>query len=191
MATRRTRRIDYDDPRGYEYWDVDIDLLVPDPENPRIPPQESSNLEIMLALFWSNPSGLYKLAEDLAKVGTNPAGLLNVTRSEPNRGSPQELCCTAAKRRLAERGFAFDRERPFSVAGNARSDWGGIPQCGRVRPVFFTASSFDFQPTFSPGRRAEIGRYDGLEVNNGLVHRHRAGDRRNRFGEKRFLLCLQ
>ncbi|HYI08465.1 MAG TPA: hypothetical protein VEK57_05310 [Thermoanaerobaculia bacterium] len=83
MVARKMRRIDYNDPRGYEYWDVDIDLLVPDPENPRIPPQESSNLEIMLAMFRNNPSGLYRLAEDLAKVGTNPAELLNVTRLGP------------------------------------------------------------------------------------------------------------
>lgn len=83
MAIRKMRRVDYNDPRGYEYWDVDIDLLVPDPENPRIPPQESSNLEIMLAMFRNNPSGLYRLAEDLAKVGTNPAELLNVTRLAP------------------------------------------------------------------------------------------------------------
>ena len=82
MATRQRqiRRVDYVDPRGYEYFDVDIDVLVPDPENPRIPPQEFETLETMLAIFRRSPNGLFKLAEDLAKVGTNPAELLNVTR---------------------------------------------------------------------------------------------------------------
>ncbi len=77
---RQIRRVDYVDPRGYEYFDVDIDVLVPDPENPRIPPQEFVEIETMLAVYRKKPEGLFKLAEDLAKVGTNPAELLNVTR---------------------------------------------------------------------------------------------------------------
>lgn len=79
MATRRRaiRRVDYMDHRGYEYFDVDIDVLVPDPENPRIPPQEFAQTETMLAVYRRNPAGLYKLAADLAKIGTNPAELLS------------------------------------------------------------------------------------------------------------------
>lgn len=106
MAARKMRRIDYNDPRGYEYWDVDIDLLIPDPENPRIPPQDSSNLEIMLAMFRKNPSGLYKLAEDLSKVGTNPAELLNVTRLGPNQFLVKE-----GNRRLTARKLLLNPEQ--------------------------------------------------------------------------------
>ena len=82
MAVRKRliQKVDFVDPRGYEYFDVDIDVLIPDPENPRIPPQEMVTLETMLALFRKNPNGIYKLAKDLAELGTNPAELLNVTR---------------------------------------------------------------------------------------------------------------
>jgi hypothetical protein len=76
---RYVRILDYKDPRGYSYAEVDLDLLIPDPENPRIAIQESS-LETILALLREDADGMYALARDLVKMrGTNPAELLNVS----------------------------------------------------------------------------------------------------------------
>lgn len=36
------RKLGYTDPRGYEYALIDLDALIPDPQNPRIPIQESA-----------------------------------------------------------------------------------------------------------------------------------------------------
>ncbi|MDP9190871.1 MAG: hypothetical protein M3P06_04115 [Acidobacteriota bacterium] len=77
---RQIKKVNYVDPRGYEYLDVDIDVLIPDPENPRIPPQDMSTIDTMLAVLRLDPDGLYRLAGDIVKNGTNPAELLNVTR---------------------------------------------------------------------------------------------------------------
>ena len=77
---RYVRMLDYRDPRGFTYAEVDLDLLIPNAENPRIPIQESA-LETVLALLQQDPDGLYNLARDIAHMrGTNPAELLNVTR---------------------------------------------------------------------------------------------------------------
>src|SRR6185503_8290799 len=65
--------------RAYKYALVDIDRLIPDPENPRIAIQESS-LDTILALVHSDTSGTYKRAEDMLEMGgTNPAELLSVS----------------------------------------------------------------------------------------------------------------
>lgn len=65
--------------RAYKYALVDIDRLIPDPENPRIAIQESS-LDTILALVHSDTSGMYTLAEDMLEMGgTNPAELLSVS----------------------------------------------------------------------------------------------------------------
>jgi hypothetical protein len=74
------RPLGYTDPRGYEYAVVDIDLLVPDVENPRIPIQEST-LDTLLALVEEDADGLYALAKDIVLMqGTSPSELFNVTR---------------------------------------------------------------------------------------------------------------
>lgn len=71
----------YRDHRGYEYAVVDIDLLIPDPENPRIPIQEST-LDTLVALHEKDADGLFTLAKDIVEMeGTSPSELLNVTRS--------------------------------------------------------------------------------------------------------------
>lgn len=71
--------IGYKDPRGYDYAVADLEALVPDPENPRLPLQ-SSSLDTILALLGEDPDGLFTLAKDLVSLhGSNPAELLNVT----------------------------------------------------------------------------------------------------------------
>jgi hypothetical protein len=73
------RMIGYKDPRGYDYAVADLEVLVPDPENPRLPLQ-SSSLDTILALLGEDPDGLFNLAKDLVNLhGSNPAELLNVT----------------------------------------------------------------------------------------------------------------
>ena len=70
----------YTDPRGFEYAVVDLDLLIPDPENPRLPVQEST-LDSILALQGQDPDGLFALAKDIvALAGTSPSELLSVSR---------------------------------------------------------------------------------------------------------------
>ena len=67
------------DSRGYKYAIVDIDRLIPDPENPRIPVQEST-LDTILALVAEDGEGLLNLARDIvAMSGFNPAELLSVS----------------------------------------------------------------------------------------------------------------
>jgi hypothetical protein len=69
----------YKDPRGYTYALIDLDLLLPDGENPRIPVQESA-LETVLAMVAQDSDGLYALAKDIVEMhGNNPAELLNVS----------------------------------------------------------------------------------------------------------------
>jgi hypothetical protein len=80
MKKPSVKMLGYTDPRGFEYAVVDIDLLFPDAENPRIPVQESS-LDSVLALQAKDPNGLFALAKDIvAMSGTNPSELLNVSR---------------------------------------------------------------------------------------------------------------
>lgn len=84
MATRKralpaVKYVDVPDSRGYKYAIVDIDRLVPDPENPRIPGQESA-LETILALIEEDGEGLLNLARDIVDMkGYNPAELLSVS----------------------------------------------------------------------------------------------------------------
>jgi hypothetical protein len=76
---RDVRLLDFEDPRGFTYAEVDLDLLIPDPENPRIAIQESS-LDTILALVQEDAEGLFNLARDIVKMhGQNPAELLSVT----------------------------------------------------------------------------------------------------------------
>jgi hypothetical protein len=64
------------DPRGYQYARIDLELLLPDPGNFRIPTQEST-LDATFAVL-DEPPGLLKLAADLINTGgTNPAELLS------------------------------------------------------------------------------------------------------------------
>jgi len=80
MAPPRVKRINVPDPRGYVYALVDLEFLLPDSGNPRIPPQES-RLETVLAVVKEDADGLYNLAKDIiAQGGHNPAELLNVTK---------------------------------------------------------------------------------------------------------------
>jgi hypothetical protein len=80
MKAPEIRMLDVRDPRGFTYAELDLDLLVPDSSNPRIPAQESV-LETLLALVHDDPNGLFNLAKDIVKMrGTNPAELFNVTK---------------------------------------------------------------------------------------------------------------
>jgi hypothetical protein len=73
------KMLNYTDPRGFQYAVVDIDLLIPDSENPRIPAQESE-LDTVFALLEENAEGLYALAKDIVEMkGTSPTELLNVS----------------------------------------------------------------------------------------------------------------
>jgi hypothetical protein len=75
----RVKKLAVDDPRGYEYLVVPLDLLLPDTTNPRIRPQETP-LDAILALIEENAEGLYALAKDIVEQkGVSPGELLNVT----------------------------------------------------------------------------------------------------------------
>lgn len=79
MAPLQVKKLNISDSRGYTYALVDVDLLVPDSGNPRIPPQES-RLDTILAVMKEDPDGIYNLARDIVALGGhNPAELLNVT----------------------------------------------------------------------------------------------------------------
>lgn len=82
MARRglaRVKKLAVDDPRGYQYLVVPLDLLLPDTVNPRIQPQETP-LDAILALIDENAEGLYALAKDIVELkGVSPGELLNVT----------------------------------------------------------------------------------------------------------------
>src|SRR5215831_32313 len=80
MKRPGVRLLDYTDPRGYDYAVVDLDLLIPDSANPRIPVQEST-LDTLLALVSQDADGLFALAKDIVEMaGTSPAELFNVSR---------------------------------------------------------------------------------------------------------------
>lgn len=80
MKKSGVKMLGYSDSRGYDYAAVDLDLLIPDPENPRIPIQEST-LDTLLALVDEDADGLYTLAKDIVEMkGTSPSELLNVSR---------------------------------------------------------------------------------------------------------------
>lgn len=80
MALKRfVKMLGYTDPRGYEYALIELEALVPDFNNPRIPSQDSA-LESMLRLMSEDADGMYNLATDIVEnSGTNPAELTNVT----------------------------------------------------------------------------------------------------------------
>jgi hypothetical protein len=79
MRSPLVRKLGYTDPRGYEYALIDLDALIPDPQNPRIPIQESA-LATLLELLKQDAEGLFNLATDIIEQrGTNPAELLNVS----------------------------------------------------------------------------------------------------------------
>lgn len=101
----RIRLLDYTDPRGYSYAEVDIDLLVPDPQNPRIPIQESAR-DTILALVERDSEGLYQLAKDLVAVnGSNPGELPNVTPV-----NDQYFLVKEGNRRIAARKLLLNPE---------------------------------------------------------------------------------
>jgi hypothetical protein len=78
-GARTVEKLAVDDPRGYHYLVVPLDLLRPDTVNPRIQPQESP-LDAILALIEENAEGLYALAKDIVEQkGVSPGELLNVT----------------------------------------------------------------------------------------------------------------
>jgi hypothetical protein len=116
------------DSRGYTYAEVDLDLLVPDPENPRIPIQESA-LDTILALLEEDADGLFTLARDIVRMGgTNPAELLNVTPLNDSYLVKEGNRRIAARRVLRNpeqlRGHVsdgeLDRWRQLSKEENAR-----------------------------------------------------------------------
>jgi len=99
------RTLDFKDARGYTYASADLDVLLPDPENPRLPVQASS-LDTLLSLLRLDPDGLYNLARDLVKQhGGNPAELLNVTRVD------DMLVVKEGNRRVAARKILHNPEQ--------------------------------------------------------------------------------
>src|SRR6185437_5217898 len=106
----------YIDPRGYEYAVVDLDLLVADVENPRIPIQEST-LDTLLALVEEDADGLFALANDIvAMQGTSPSELFNVTR----RGA--QFIVKEGNRRIAARRLLRNPEQLKGHVSNAELD---------------------------------------------------------------------
>lgn len=78
-ARKGVKPLGYMDERGYEYAVVDIDLLIPNTSNPRIP-VKSSLLETVIALLEDDADGLFNLAKDIVELqGTDPGQLLNVS----------------------------------------------------------------------------------------------------------------
>jgi hypothetical protein len=131
---RYVRMLDFKDPRGYSYAEVDLDLLIPDPENPRIPIQESS-LETVLALVRHDPDGLFNLARDVVKMrGTNPAELLNV---KPFGGS---FVVKEGNRRVAARKILRNPEQLRGHVSDAELDrWTRLSRLDNARKLPVTA----------------------------------------------------
>jgi hypothetical protein len=128
------RKLDYKDPRGYEYAEVDLDLLIPDPENPRIPIQESS-LETVLALVEEDSEGLFNLARDIVTMqGTNPAELFNVT---PFGGS---YLVKEGNRRIASRKILRNPEQLRGHVSDAELQrWAKLARTENARKLANTA----------------------------------------------------
>jgi hypothetical protein len=128
------RILDFKDPRGYTYAEVDLDLLIPDPENPRIPIQESS-LETILALVKEDTDGLFNLARDVVKMhGTNPAELLNV---KPFGGS---FVVKEGNRRVAVRKILRNPEQLRGHVSDAELDrWTRLSRSDSARNLPITA----------------------------------------------------
>jgi len=131
---RYVRMLDFRDPRGYAYAEVDLDLLIPDPENPRIPIQESS-LETVLALVRQDPDGLFNLARDIVRLrGTNPAELLNV---KPFGGS---FVVKEGNRRVAVRKILRNTEQLRGHVSEAELDrWTRLSRTDNARKLPLTA----------------------------------------------------
>lgn len=102
------RKLAYTDPRGYEYALIDLDALIPDPQNPRIPIQESA-LATLLELLKQDADGVFNLATDIVEQrGTNPAELLNVS---PLPGTSASYVVREGNRRLAARKILRNPEQ--------------------------------------------------------------------------------
>ena len=102
------RKLRYTDPRGYEYALVDLDALIPDPQNPRIPIQESA-LATLLELLKQDADGVFNLASDIVEQrGTNPAELLNIT---PLPGTSVSYVVREGNRRVAARKILRNPEQ--------------------------------------------------------------------------------
>jgi len=116
MKASGVKLLGYIDPRGYEYAVVDLDLLVADVENPRIPIQEST-LDTLLALVEEDADGLFALANDIvAMQGTSPSELFNVTR----RGA--QFIVKEGNRRIAARRLLRNPEQLKGHVSNAELD---------------------------------------------------------------------
>lgn len=102
------RKLGYTDPRGYEYALIDLDALIPDPQNPRIPIQESS-LATLLELLNQDADGVFNLATDIVEQrGTNPAELLNVSALP---GTSASYVVREGNRRVAARKILRNPEQ--------------------------------------------------------------------------------
>ncbi|HEV7428408.1 MAG TPA: hypothetical protein VGQ46_18785 [Thermoanaerobaculia bacterium] len=108
MATNKgSRKVLWRDARGYTYLSIGLDDLVPDPENPRIPPQDVAGIDTLLALLHLDPDKLYNLADDIVSLGgTNPAELFNVTALPGGR-----LLVKEGNRRVAARQLLANPEQ--------------------------------------------------------------------------------
>jgi hypothetical protein len=131
---RYVKKLNFKDPRGYDYAEVDLDLLIPDAENPRIPIQESS-LETILALVEQDSDGLFNLARDIVKMrGTNPSELFNVT---PIGGS---FLVKEGNRRIASRKILRNPEQLRGHVSNAELQrWAKLARTENARKLPQTA----------------------------------------------------
>jgi hypothetical protein len=104
------KKLGYADPRGYEYALIDLDALVPDPQNPRIPIQESA-LATLLELLRQDADGVFSLATDIVEQrGTNPAELLNVSAVTSSSSRPL-FVVREGNRRVAARKLLRNPEQ--------------------------------------------------------------------------------
>ena len=123
--------LNHRDPRGYEYALIHLRRLVPDPENPRIPPQESV-LDTLLALERQPPDFAFTLAKDIvAQAGTNPAELLNVS---PLPGG--EYLVREGNRRVAVRRILHNVEQlRGQVAEDTYKRWSDLASSSAARAL--------------------------------------------------------
>lgn len=81
MPAPKPKLLNYTDPRGFEYAVVDLSLLVPDNENPRIAPQADSPTALV-ELLTLHPEEMLELGKDIIEMkGTSPNELVCVERS--------------------------------------------------------------------------------------------------------------
>ncbi|GAB1345066.1 hypothetical protein [Gemmatimonas sp.] len=80
MPAPKPKLLNHTDPRGFEYAVVDLSLLIPDNENPRIAPQADSP-SALVELLTLHPEEMLELGKDIIEMGgTSPSELVCVER---------------------------------------------------------------------------------------------------------------